>query len=170
MVYDFTFGQIKKKQCRLLHRQRLWRALMNLTSRRTICLSDDVVLSFHCCSVQNRTGQCGGCCIHTGSLQHVECLSQYRRYSRSVLIFAVEERKCGCEISPCRTAPHFFHLLQIQDRPRLPKHPWRTHLTEESLAWFQLAAATGICLFQTTLQKHVQCEVHKSRDPAVHVC
>lgn len=89
-------------------------------------------VSFHWYSVLNRTGQCGGCCIHTGSLQHVKCLNQCRRYSRSVLIFAAEERKSRCEISPRRTALHFFHLLQIQDPgcqniqegPIWQKNPW----------------------------------------------
>lgn len=60
-----------------------------------------------------------------------------------------------------------------QSGPHCQKHLGRTYLTEESLAWFQRAAAAGVSLVSdnATPQRHVQCEVaERQRDPAVHIC
>lgn len=95
------------------------------------------------------------------TLQKISCLDKHANFRRR------GEKTPGvlCEISPRRAGLQFFHLLQIQDRPTLPKQPGRTHVTEETLAWFQ-----RLSLFQITQQKHVQFEVAEEKQRAGHTC
>lgn len=81
-------------------------------------------------------------------------LEQISRLDKHTNFCRRGERTPGvlCEISPHRAALHCFQLLQIQDRPTLPKQAGRPHLTEETLAWIHPAAAAGASLLQITFE------------------
>lgn len=84
----------------------------------------------------------------------VPTLEQISRLDKHTNFCRRGERTPGllCEMSPHRAALHCFQLLQIQDRPTLPKQAGRPHLTEETLAWIHPAAAAGASLLQITFE------------------